>query len=403
MHRARPCFQLRASHRLLRLCARASIEAFLCATPLALGLLWIFVSDLWPLWAVGTGGYFFLAHEIHAQEDDARPRSALGPLHVVLAAVVDAALQADEEGRAWPGDEPGDELRDEEPKAPLAHPTPRDAWVASIASRRAERLGGLRPTPVRSSSAPGPAQSAGENQAVPRSAPETEAELEEEGPLEAAEDASSPRPPSPATVTTAPGTEVAATPMEPALELLGPVRLAGARKVRRPKKATELVAWLNLHPEGAELEELARVLWPDGSKSHGHLYNTVSEARRLLGPGPGGRPRIPRGERHLRLEPPVASDWVRFASLAAGDDPGSWHEALALVRGRPLSGVEWPWASALASEIEGAVVDLACRVAEAAFEAGDVSEAAWATGQGLLASPSDGRLRRLAVRARDEG
>lgn len=188
----------------------------------------------------------------------------------------------------------------------------------------------------------------------------------------------------------------------PRIRVLGPVRLEGAEQPPRRAKMLELIVWLTLHPPGADLDTAATALWPERAPAPRTLWTLTWGARQALGNRPDGEPYLPRYER-LSLDPAVTSDWRDFQALASSADPGEWHRALGLVRGPPFAEVDWPWAvtEGLAAAMESEIVDLAAKASEAAFARDDLATAAWATEQGLLASPYDERLYRLLMRIAD--
>ena len=112
----------------------------------------------------------------------------------------------------------------------------------------------------------------------------------------------------------------------------------------------------------------------------------------------------PRSHGRLALAPTVGTDWARFCHLAAAEGAGAWTAALDLVRGRPFEGLRSPdWAvlEGFVAEIEGAVVDVALRLADHLLGRHDGRGARWAARRALRASPYDERLYRVLLVAAD--
>jgi len=98
------------------------------------------------------------------------------------------------------------------------------------------------------------------------------------------------------------------------------------------------------------------------------------------------------GMTRYRVEQCVGTDWDRFQWLkrnargAATADRLT--EALALVRGEPLTGAEdWAFTPPYITEMRCAIVDAAHRLAQLRLEANDLARATEAARQGLRASP----------------
>jgi DNA-binding SARP family transcriptional activator len=186
--------------------------------------------------------------------------------------------------------------------------------------------------------------------------------------------------------------------------VLGPVRVRGALRPFGRPGALDLVAYLALHPEGADTDRWVTALWPDRVPAGPTLHSVVSVARRALGTGPDGLDHLPRSRGRLRLRPSVGTDWAALERAAADPDPRPARRALAAVRGVPLAGLaraDWAVFEGMVARMEDTVARLALRLGRAALEAGDGGEAAWAVAQGLRAAPYDERLHRLALRAAD--
>jgi LysM repeat protein/DNA-binding SARP family transcriptional activator len=187
------------------------------------------------------------------------------------------------------------------------------------------------------------------------------------------------------------------------VRVLGPVEVAGARPFTRAW-ALELVVYLVMHESGATTDQWSGALWPDRLMAPASLHSTASSARRALGMSSTGEDHLPRSHGRLALAKTVTSDWARFRRLAASEDPARLTEALRLIRGRPFLGLrstDWVLLEGFMADIEGTVVDVACRVAEHALQNGDPAGAETAARMGLRVSEYDERLYRVLLRAAD--
>lgn len=187
------------------------------------------------------------------------------------------------------------------------------------------------------------------------------------------------------------------------VDLLGPVSVHGAAAgLAGHPKLTELAVYLALHDGGAPSRVWAEALWPERAVPPQTIANRLSELRRLLGFAQDGRPRLRRdGDRHRLVE--VQTDWESARRLASpGGSLDGWCRALALVRGRPFTGLRdagWTQFEGHVAEIERTLTDCALRASAALLEASRPDEAAWAAEQGLRAVPWDERLHRALMRA----
>jgi DNA-binding SARP family transcriptional activator len=200
----------------------------------------------------------------------------------------------------------------------------------------------------------------------------------------------------------------AATPPAVEVGVLGRVEVRGVPKIERAK-SIELIVYLALHRQGVDGEQLWEALWPDKPINRGTLHTTVTAARTGLGRAPDGSRYLPNTADGLyRLSPAVGLDWDQFRALAragqAGgpDAAGLLHQALELVRGRPLDSPasrSYEWAVVHRTEMETVIAETAERLGMLYLDAGDPEQANWAARRGLAASPYDERLYRVLMRA----
>ncbi|MFF3160138.1 hypothetical protein ACFVRE_43340, partial [Streptomyces sp. NPDC057910] len=220
---------------------------------------------------------------------------------------------------------------------------------------------------------------------------------------------------------TAAGHRAAADEAGPAVLLLGPISIEGARgriDSARRSSGIELTAFLALNP-GVDHHGIDDALWP-GRLVNKQMRNAViSRTRSWLDKDADGNACLPRvqdtGDSRYRLGPGVTCDWTRFqrfarTGLARHDEDGdlALRRALGLVRGRPFTGIDaqrYAWAEPVIQEMVSAVVDVAYELSTRRREADDISGALWAAKRGLLAAEESELLHRqifLAHHAADD-
>ncbi|MGW1616474.1 LysM peptidoglycan-binding domain-containing protein [Streptomyces sp. NPDC002285] len=191
-------------------------------------------------------------------------------------------------------------------------------------------------------------------------------------------------------------------PAAPQIRVLGSVDVVGALgrvESYRRNSLTEIAAWLVLHP-GRNRHELDEAIWP-GQRVNAKTRNTsVSKLRTWL----GRDPRLPSDAADSSYLPPVTdgvytfnddvtTDWHQFKDLYTkgmhhhGEDADTaLAHALALVRGRPFSGIDqsrYAWAEHNIQEMISASVDVAHELAMRRISARDFRAAANAASVGL--------------------
>ncbi|MEV4616931.1 LysM peptidoglycan-binding domain-containing protein [Kitasatospora sp. NPDC049258] len=201
----------------------------------------------------------------------------------------------------------------------------------------------------------------------------------------------------------------------PTVLLLGPIAVEGATgriDSNRRRSATELITYLALNP-GGDHHAVDAALWPGQIVSKQVRNAVISRARSWLGTDPNGNAYMPRiqdtGDNRYRLARTVTCDWTTFQQHTRTGlaDPGedgdlALRRALALVRGRPFTGIDpgrYSWAEyaiqGMVSEITRAAHELSTR----RLDAGDTTGSLWAARQGLLAGEENEVLHRCLFRA----
>lgn len=195
-------------------------------------------------------------------------------------------------------------------------------------------------------------------------------------------------------------------PENPTLFLLGPVELLGSsgeRPTRAMGQCIEYCAWLLMHPGSSPSTMVRELLVAETTRR-----SNMSRLRTWLGNDTENNPYLPDAySGRISLAPSVTSDWERFQSLLAGGVNTSstplLHEALSLVRGKPLDGVsfQWPWTSQWLSDMTSMISDAATVLADRYLTEQDFPGALWAIDQGQLATGDDETLavRRIQVLA----
>jgi LysM repeat protein len=193
----------------------------------------------------------------------------------------------------------------------------------------------------------------------------------------------------------------------PIVRILGAVSVTGARgdaPVEKRAKATEIAAYLALHPN-ASRDQVTEAIWPDKRIATNYRQQVVSVLRGWLGTADDGEPYLGL----YVLHGDVRFDWAEFEiraknGFAAGvDGLPELEAALALVRDRPFAGARsgtYAWADALIQQdIMPAIRDVADAVATIRLAGGDPAGARAAAAVGLLVEPNSEVLLRHALRA----
>lgn len=188
------------------------------------------------------------------------------------------------------------------------------------------------------------------------------------------------------------------------IAILGHLSVTGAQSdISHRPKASELLVYLALHPDGVTGEALMAAVWSDRRVPVQSFSNRLSEIRRALGRGPDGSARLVRhrGRHYLGLD--VSCDWTDFERLTGpGTGPDEWMQALRLVRGRPFHNMafgDWVALEGFAATMERSLLDTVMRTSETLLEAGDFVGADWAARRGIVVAPWDERPYRQLMRS----
>jgi DNA-binding SARP family transcriptional activator len=187
--------------------------------------------------------------------------------------------------------------------------------------------------------------------------------------------------------------------------MLGPVEIAtptpGDRALR--SLTQQLVVYLSLRRNGAITDELADALLPAlaADRARGRIWRALSEARSQLGDV------IRRSGDHYVLDrAAVVSDIDEFEAFLAQANAERGAErarllerALALVRGEPLAGADYPWAAGDVRHLRAKVVDCLHELGELQLDDDNAAGALAAAERALEFDPDDESAHRLAMRA----
>lgn len=186
------------------------------------------------------------------------------------------------------------------------------------------------------------------------------------------------------------------------ISLLGPVVIDG---IRRPRRATtiELLVYLALRKEGAGRDQLLEAMWPgeDPRRTRSRLWQSVSEARRLLGDAferDGDRYILDRTRVHVDVDA-LQELITRLGHTSTTDAPPVAEQALHLWRGDPLEGTDYAWSDGDVRQLEAMLSKLAVAAARARLEASDAHAALRVAEQGLRFDDLNETFVRLALEA----
>ncbi|SNT33820.1 LysM domain-containing protein [Actinacidiphila glaucinigra] len=155
-------------------------------------------------------------------------------------------------------------------------------------------------------------------------------------------------------------------PEAPEINVLGSLQVSGITGSGHGPRLETLAALIYLKP-GRNADALCTFMDPASPWTTRTLQSRLSEIRARFGAAPDGRPYLPRPRAGsgYAFHPSIRSDWARFQDLAtrgpaAGPVAGmaDLEAALALVRGRPFDGQEYPWAVSVQQEMLSRIVDV---------------------------------------------
>ncbi len=202
-----------------------------------------------------------------------------------------------------------------------------------------------------------------------------------------------------------------ADPTRPRIAILGPVTVdaSGHQPAERLRFYAEIIVYLAARgSRGATTDQFDEALWPGQQPKATSRRVAVARARRWLGETPDGQPWLPdaTADRRYQLREGYLLDWHLFRRLRSRGESrgpagtGDLRQALALVRGAPLTGADvayspvarnpyvWlPTSDIQPHHLASAIVDTAHRLVELCLDGGDITGARWAVDQAWLADP----------------
>ena len=173
----------------------------------------------------------------------------------------------------------------------------------------------------------------------------------------------------------------------------------------RRSSTRELIAYLALHPKGATPDQLVEALWPDHDpkRSRPRLWQSTTEARRVLDEAfardDDGRYRLDR--QLVRIDTDELTRLLDEANTATAPTAAAAavERALALWRGTPLDGADYPWADSDLRRLRATQIDLLRRAGTTRFAAGDARGALAAAERGIAIDQLHEPCWRLALEA----
>jgi DNA-binding SARP family transcriptional activator len=190
------------------------------------------------------------------------------------------------------------------------------------------------------------------------------------------------------------------------ISLLGPPSVNGTReRGRAPRGATRaLLCYLALRPGGAHRDQIVEALWPQltPEQARKRLWRAAADARAQLGEASLRR----KGEHYQLDRNQVSVDLDRLehvlsklSSTDPNEQPPLLEQALALFRGEPLAGSDFPWAENERRRLQAIRLDLFERTGRALLAHGDAAAALSRAEQGLASEPYNEKLSRLGMQA----
>lgn len=189
-----------------------------------------------------------------------------------------------------------------------------------------------------------------------------------------------------------------------AISVLGPPTIEGLpRRGRGLRTDCRLfLLYLALHPNGASRDELVAALWPDVAerRARQRLYQAAADARSRLGGAfiaAGDRYKLDREQ--LEIDVYELERLQREAEVARGgqQEGAALEQALELVRGQPLAGLDVPSLDGEARRLTAVVVGMCERLAHIRLADGDPAGALAAAERGISFDELNENLWRLAL------
>ncbi|MGI5255618.1 LysM peptidoglycan-binding domain-containing protein [Actinacidiphila glaucinigra] len=158
----------------------------------------------------------------------------------------------------------------------------------------------------------------------------------------------------------------ASEPQAPEINVLGSLQVSGITGSGHGPRLETLAALIYLKP-GRNADALCTFMDPASPWTTRTLQSRLSEIRARLGSAPDGQPYLPRPRAGsgYAFDASIRSDWATFQDLATRglasgprDGIADLEAALALVRGRPFDGQEYPWAVSVQQEMLSRIVDV---------------------------------------------
>jgi DNA-binding SARP family transcriptional activator len=191
------------------------------------------------------------------------------------------------------------------------------------------------------------------------------------------------------------------------ISLLGPLTISGGRKhIRRLRGPTkELLAYLALHPSGAQRDQIIDALWPDHAPDQGRnrLWRAAADARAHFSDTIVLRD----GDYYQLDRTQIAVDLDHLDQLLAElehaehveDELEVLEQALVLLNGELLAGSDFPWAENEQRRLHAVQLDLLERAGRSCLTLGDPPAALAHAEAGLAHEPFNEQLARLAMEA----
>ena len=189
------------------------------------------------------------------------------------------------------------------------------------------------------------------------------------------------------------------------IALLGPIEITAREPRSRGlrSKTQQLLVYLALHPKGATTEELAAAVLPGvaDDRAKKRIWRAISEVRSELGDV------LPRSGDHYVLDRTAVAidiDAFDFLVAQAKAEHGPTRErlferALALVRGQPLAGTDYPWAAGEIRHLCAKVVDALHELGELRLAQGNPTGALAAAERAITFDADNESAQRLAMHA----